>query len=105
MGLKPPEAPHKNYSLPAGPVKRVYINIEAAKRDEAAWRVWVDEDKVYVAVTWRTDHMEGLNVRGVGSRTAMLTPEGPAFWLETTAAIEIYYDAPETIHPAKTIRS
>jgi hypothetical protein len=93
------EAPNKTCTLEAGPVKAVYIDRKAAARGEPCWMVYIaDTDTVYRAREFSTKHMEGLNVRGKGHRDKPLRPEGPAYWLETTAQIEITFDeeAPKT---------
>lgn len=81
--------------FPAGPVKRIYLNRAAAAAGEAAWAIRVAVDPLFdpgAAVTylvreWRA-HGACHGRGGLGD--AMLTPTGPAYWLETQAEIETF---------------
>lgn len=71
--------------LAAGPLKRVYLDREAAARDAPAWVIRTIEDTIHS----RAITIEGMT-RARGDRDAPLTPTGPAFWLETFG--EIWYE-------------
>lgn len=81
--------------FPAGPTKRIYINRTAAAAGEPAWAIRVDlcagadmaTFTTYLVREWRSDG--ACQGRG-GLGDAMLTPVGPAFWLETTAEVETF---------------
>lgn len=88
----PEKAPPKSGVLEAGTVKAVFLDREAAAKDEPAWLIYVAADGcVYRAFEWSTKHMAGLNARGRGRKSKPLfPPDHVAYWVETTAAIELY---------------
>lgn len=80
-----------SYVLEAGPLKYVFIDRNAGAEGTPCWLVYVPDDKlVYRATEWNTVRMGGLSVRGRGHKDKPLLPDGPAFWVQTTAAIEVF---------------
>jgi hypothetical protein len=67
--------------------KCVFIDKKAAAKGEPAWVIRVFEDEL----NWRDYHCEDFIFKGtmrpMGSKDKPLTPEGPAFWLETNDEI------------------
>jgi hypothetical protein len=99
------EAPNKNYLLEAGLIKAIYLDRQAASRGEPCWMVYVAAtDTVYRAREFSTKNMEGLNVRGTGHRDKPLRSEGPAYWIETSAQIEVIFNETPTSKPRRKAR-
>lgn len=78
------------HAIEAGPLKYIFIDRNAGAEGKPCWLIYVPEHKlVYRAREWNTVRMGGLNVRGRGHKDLPLMPDGPAFWVETTATIEV----------------
>jgi hypothetical protein len=78
-----------SFQLPAGPLKRIFIDREAARYGHPAWVIQVGGHEYPVrSFTILTDAGHSA-VEAKGSVAAPLSPVGPAFWLETTAEVEI----------------
>lgn len=86
--------------LAAGSTKYISIDREAAARGAPAWMVrleapYIDTAWMEVIGTFRGQHLQiyATEHNGVitcrGSKDNPLTPSGPAFWIETTAAVEV----------------
>lgn len=79
------------HTIEAGPLKHIFVDRNAGAEGKPCWLIYVPEHKlVYRAREWNTTHMEGLNARGRGHKDTPLMPDGPALWVETSAAIEVY---------------
>jgi hypothetical protein len=73
---------------PSGVLKRVYIDRKAAADGKPAWIVRTELDTGVVDIT-HCVHVE-LNGRvyTAGDKAHPLTPEGPAYWLETVGEVD-----------------
>jgi len=80
-----------SYLIDAGTVKYVFIDRNAGAEGKPCWLIYVPEHKlVYRAKEWNTLSTGPLwGVFGRGHRESPLMPDGPAFWVETIAAIEV----------------
>lgn len=86
-----PEAPLKDRFLEPGKRKQIFLDREAAAKGTPCWLIYVADDKlIYRALEWSTRNVGGLNVKGRGHKDAPLFPDHAAFWVETSAAIEIF---------------
>lgn len=83
--------------LCAGHLKYISIDREAAARGAPAWvvRVEVLRDHKLLGVfhgsrlaIYATEDDGTIDCKG--SKAQPLTPSGPAFWIETTAAVEVF---------------
>jgi len=78
------------HTLEAGTVKCVYIDRKAAAKGEPCWMVYLpNENQLYRMKEGNTLNAGPLSVRFCGHKDKPLMPDGPAYWVETTAAIEI----------------
>lgn len=81
------------YVIHGGSIKYIFIDRNAAANGKPCWMIYVpEEDRVHRAKEWRSYAEHGSNdsqVFGRGNRNSPLLPDGPAFWVETLAAIEV----------------
>lgn len=77
-----------------GYLKQIALDRDVAALGGPAWSIRVTnvngQVSTFLAYTWRLRHRRGVAVRleGKGDRDRMLTPVGPAYWVETRMAIE-----------------
>ncbi len=97
--LPVPEAPLQDRILEPGPIKRIFLDRDAAAKGAPAWLVYVEADKlVYRAEQlgateaewyhWSTGWDRHFSARG--HKDTPLFPEGPAYWIETAATVFIF---------------
>lgn len=81
-----------SYLLKGGTRKHIFIDKEAAANGTAPWLIYVPEDNlVYRASQWDSvPNGTWVPTSGRGHNNAPLLPEGPAFWVVTYSAIEVY---------------
>lgn len=85
-----PEHKPQTCTLQEGTVKCIFIDREAAAEGEPCWLVYVAKhNMVYRMREGHTRNMGPLNVRFCGHKDSPLMPDGPAFWVETTASIQV----------------
>jgi hypothetical protein len=92
--IAPSEASYALYggeTITQGPLKRIWIDRDSAARGGPAWIVQVrlpmsHAETTFAVSAWSTP---GVCFSRGGMGDAMLTPKGPAFWIETNARVDI----------------
>lgn len=78
------------YTIDGGTLKHIFLDRNAGAEGEPCWLIYVPAlELVYRAREWNAVELGPLGVRGRGHRDHPLKPDGPAFWVETIAAVEV----------------
>ena len=76
--------------LPAGPTKRIWVDRRRAALRQSAWVIECNGAEIYVQsfviAFWATEDVDHM-VESRQPPEPSLHPDGPAFWIETTAAL------------------